>query len=117
MTLPKSLIQRLKFIVRHDYANPNAKLSLNRSECVAILNSIVCPPHSTDIKTSEYCTTCFNDDNEIVPAEFVVITKYSRFHRHFCRHHFVMWFDIFTHKTIGASRFIHYEIKRLRKTP
>ena len=118
MKMSKSLIQRLKFIVRHDYANPTARVSLDRNECIAILNYLGEPTHRTGIKTSEHCTTCFNDDNEIGSADFQVVTKVGRHYMYYCRHHFVVWFDLFTHAELGDGRYpIPYEIKRLRKYP
>jgi hypothetical protein len=114
VTVFEETITKLKFIDRHDYANPNAKVVLNRNECKAILNYI---RDNKSLKSSEHCTDCFNENNEIVDAVFAIVTKYSRFSQYYCRHHFVMRLDLFAHQSTGASRFIHYEIKRLRQSP
>ncbi len=40
MILTKKLINRIKFITRHDYANPNARLEITRSESNSILKHL-----------------------------------------------------------------------------
>jgi len=59
------------------------------------------------------CIDCFNEDNEIVDAKFVVITRQSRNYQYFCRAHMARWIDVFINTEIYG--FIAYEIKRLRK--